>query len=144
MTFSTEQLENLIAMLKRFSVVKNTGKEDSYWQLCKCADLYCLGTVIHDQIDFLKILKHLKKQKQLFYDEIKTPQLFKHCKEKMPLIVKKMVEGVENMQVGDELIPIIKRIYDHGDVSLREMNQAEEEAFENGNDFINDAFYLEE
>ena len=131
-------------MCKTFSSVKNTGKEDSYWQLAKFADLYCIGTVIHDQIDFAQILKQLKKQKQLFYHKIKTPQLFANAKTQMPRIVRQMVEGVENMECGDPLPSMIQRIYDHGDVSVRQMNQAEEEAFEDGNEFINDAFYLDD
>ena len=131
-------------MLKRFSVLKNTGKEDAYWHLCKFADLYCLGTVIHDQIDFVKILKQLKKQKKLFYDPVKTPELFRKLKEQMPAIMKKLVEKIEQMKPGDPLPAIIQRIYNHGDASEEAINEAEEEALENGNDFFNDPFYLDQ
>lgn len=142
-TISTEQIENLIAMTKKFSICKNTGKQDCFKQIAKFLSLYCMGSIITDQIDFSKILKQLKHQKLLIYDPIKTPQLFQQLENEMPNVMLKMVQLIERMNVGDPLPPIIKRIYDHGDIGTDEINQAESNAFGDDLDgFVNDVFYI--
>ena len=136
---SSEQIENLIAMVKKFSVCKNTGKIDCFIQIAKFADLYCVGTVMSDLIDFTKIINHLKRQKLLIYDPQETPQLFEHLEKIMPNIMLNMVNDIQNMNVGDPLPPMIGRIYDHCDVPQSEMLEAERDAA----GFINDMFWMD-
>ena len=142
-TISSEQIENIIAMIKKFSICKNTGKEDAFWQIAKFCDLYCIGTIMNDQIDFTKIEKQLKKQKILIYDPIKTPRLYAYLETIMPPIMLRMVQEIQEMEVGDQLPDIIQRIYDHGDIPSDEMVQAELNAFGQWSGFVNDPFYVD-
>ena len=143
-TISSEQIENIIAMTKKFSICKNTGKEDCFWQIARFADLYCIGAILTNQIDFMKILKQLKHQKLLIYDPEKTPQMFAEIESTMPRIMLRMVQEIQQMQVKDPLPAIIRRIYDHCDVPSAEMYQAELEAFDGASGFVNDPFYVDQ
>lgn len=129
-------------MIKKFSICKNTGKEDAFWQIAKFCDLYCIGTIMNNQIDFTKIEKQLRNQKILIYDPIKTPRLYQYLETLMPTTMLTMVQLLEEMEVGDQLPPIIQRIYDHGDIPSDEMVQAELNAFGQVSGFVNDPFYV--
>ena len=140
---SSEQIENMIAMIKKFSICKNTGKNDCFCLMCKFADLYCVGSVMKDQIDFTRVLKQLSNIKLLIYDPIETPRIFQECEEKMPTLMLKMIKELRKMKLGDPLPAIIQRIYNHGDISVHEMSHAEANAFNDAESgFIHDDFYV--
>ena len=129
--FSTERVEHFFAALKSFCSNKGTGKDDSIKKIATFSDLYCLGTVMANQIDFGKILNEMEKEKLLLYDPVNTPVLFVKLEAQMEPMMKEMVRLLDEMNVGDPLPAMIRRILEKCDVSFVELDAAIKEALKN-------------
>lgn len=144
--FSSEQIENIIAMIKKFCVCNGTGKPECFAQIAKFVDLYCVGTVKKDLIDFHHIQKQLQQEKLLIFDQDKTPQLWKNEEERMKRVFKIMVDEAETLNVGESFTSatMIGRVFKHGDIATSEMTAAELNAYDGFAGVVNEAFYVDE
>lgn len=104
---STEGLELMFGIGKSFTSNKGTGKEDSLIKLGEFWDLYNMGSVTADMIDFGAITRKNEREQLLIFDPINTPIQEQSFERRMPKLMRLLIRQLEDLDFGDTIPPML-------------------------------------
>ena len=103
-------MESYVQMIKRELRVKGNSGPGWLRRLWNFADLYCVGTMAHDEVDFYKSLQRTRRSAKLIYDEENTPLLEEQLEYEMPDKFWELLLIVDNIEVGQRIPAVIRNI----------------------------------
>ena len=117
-------MESYVQMLKRELRVKGNGLPGWASRLFNFADLYCVGAMAYDEINFYNIYKKAQTALNLIYDEYATRLIEEKMEYEMPDKFWHLLQLVEPIEPGDDIPNEIVNI-------MNGQSRAEERLYDN-------------
>lgn len=103
-------MESYVQMIKRELRVKSNTGAGWLRRVWNFADLYCVGTMAHNEVDFYKSLQKTRRSVKLIYDEYSTNLIEEKLEYEMPDKFWEIFLIVNEINVGDRIPEVIKNI----------------------------------
>ena len=103
--------ELMMGLAKLWAIAKGTGKHNFVTNLTNHSDMVGTAMVFNNQVDFVKLVKELNKDRLLIRDDINTPKIEKQLIAWFPKIGQQLIKAAQNFKVGDNIPSIYDRIY---------------------------------
>ena len=102
--------ELIVGLGKMYCEECGTGKNDMAEKLGNFYDITGTSMVYYNKVDFKKILKKLKQEQLLIFNEKKTPLDEDECEKLFPPLMKILVKLLDKFEVGDVTPHLIEKI----------------------------------
>lgn len=115
--------ELIVGLGKMYCEECGTGKNDMPEKLGNFYDITGTSMVYYNKVNFAKILKKLKQQQLLLFDEKKTPLHEKQCERLFPPLMKRLVELLDKFEVGDVTPDLIEKILSQLEFDIKSLEE---------------------
>ena len=96
-------MESYVQMVKRELRVKGNAGRGWLKRVWNFTDLYCVGTMAHDEVNFYQSLQRTRRSAKLIYDEYSTRLLEEKLEYEMPDTFWELLLIVDQLDVGDQI-----------------------------------------
>ena len=103
-------MESYVQMIKRELRVRGNSLAGWARRVFNFSDLYCVGAMAYDEINFYNILKKSQSSMNLIYDEYGTKLIEEKMEYEMPDLFWDLLQLVEPIEPGGPIPPRIVRI----------------------------------